>query len=108
MKMIQQQIQSRLDEYVRVFDEAKKLVNDDAVAIAIVGQIGKHLRVEQMAEQRRQRFQSKSAVRSNENGDEILATTKQLGYLKKLGVGVPTGLTKSRASELIDEAQEAK
>ncbi len=40
----------------------------------------------------------------NAGGDE-LATDKQLGFLKRLGVDVPEGCTKKRASELIDEKQ---
>ena len=38
------------------------------------------------------------------NGEQP-ATSKQLGYLKVLGVEVPAELTKQCASELIDEAQ---
>ena len=42
----------------------------------------------------------------NGNGDEP-ATEKQIGFLKDLGVKVPAGVSKRRASELIDEAQAA-
>ena len=41
---------------------------------------------------------------SNGNGDD-LATEKQIGFLKKLGVTVPAGVSKREASRLIDEAQ---
>ena len=48
--------------------------------------------------------------RANGNGKSVavagLATEKQLKFLDKLGVDIPSGLTKKQASELIDEAKE--
>ena len=65
----------------------------------ILQEIGKDGRVEKM------RGVSDVTVASLDSNGEQLATSKQLGFLKRLGVKVPPGLSKLEASRLIDEAQ---
>lgn len=81
-----------INEYAALFDAILKRTDDYGVAIAILEQLGKDRRMTAMHERQR----------SNGNSD-VPATSKQLGYLKQLGVETPAGLTKKAASELIDE-----
>ena len=82
--------------YVELFEEVKGRVGDDQVALGILQEIGKDGRVEKMC------ARGVSASIRDANGEQP-ATSKQIGYLKSLGVGVPTGLTKQGPSELIDQ-----
>lgn len=97
-----QQIGSRLTEYVQLFQEAKRLVNDESVAAVILEQIGKDSRMQRIIDERQN---GNGFANTLEVNGEQHATKKQLGYLKVLGVDVPAGLTKQRASELIDESR---
>ena len=45
------------------------------------------------------------SVNARESGGSDQMTAKQFGMLKYLGVEIPEGCTKQRASELIDEAK---
>jgi hypothetical protein len=94
-------MQNKLSEYIQLFEKVRAKVNDDNLAMQIVEQVGKDMRVEQMRGGR-------TAERaSSENAP---ATERQLGLLRRLGVPVSTyaHLSKARASELIDEAQAAR
>ena len=73
-------------------------VGSDEVAAVILEQVGK--------DQRCERMMGSSEFRRNavNDGDDTQATSKQISYLKRLGVEVTAGLTKQQASELIDEA----
>ncbi|MCH8823242.1 MAG: hypothetical protein IH984_07000 [Planctomycetes bacterium] len=88
-------IQAQVDFYADAFEKAQARVGDGELASLIVQQIGKDLRTAQI--------QGASGKSSNSNGD-VLATPKQLAYLKQLGVTVEEGISKKQASELIDEA----
>lgn len=99
------EITGRLNQYAAILAEARKLAKDEQAALAIVAEVGKHLRVAQMAEERQRRFNGNGNGNANPNGDEQPATQRQLGYLKHLGVDIPKGLTKKQASSLIDESQ---
>ena len=90
------QMKDRLVEYVELFQELRDKVGDDQIAVALVEQVGKDCRVEKM----HGRGQSTQG-----NGDQA-ATAKQLAFLRRLHVEVPSELTKTQASALIDEAQE--
>ena len=79
--------------YVELFEDLKARVGSDDVALAIVEQVGKDSRVERMRS---------SVVQNGTNGEQP-ATGKQIAYLKALKVDVSEGLTKSQASELIDQ-----
>ena len=94
-------MQNKLSEYIRLFEKVRAKVNDDNLAMQIVEQVGKDMRVEQMRSGRTpERASSENAP----------ATERQLGLLRRLGVPVSTyaHLSKARASELIDEAQAAR
>ena len=79
--------------YVELYEELKAKVGSEDVALAIVEQVGKDNRVERMRS---------SVVQNGTNGEQP-ATEKQIAYLKVLNVEVSEGLTKSQASELIDQ-----
>ena len=91
MKM---EMNERLEEYLDLFETVKARVGDEQVACEIINQVGKDGRCEKMQGSRR------STVNASDDGNEIPATSKQIGYLKRLGVAVPEGVTKYQASEL--------
>jgi hypothetical protein len=81
------------ERYINLYGEIRKKTGDDRVAQAILAEVAKDRRMQEMREEREAR-----------NGE--LATAKQLQYLENLGVKVKPGLTKKEASALIDEAVE--
>ena len=93
---------SRVAHYLKLFEEVKAKVDDDAVAMGILEQVGKDSRVEKMSGLRNGNRQGTST----EFGEQT-ATEKQLGFLRRLGVEIPVGVSKREASRLIDEAQVA-
>ena len=86
-------IQQRVDEYLKLYDDIKDRTGDERIALSILQEVNKDIRMAQIREER-------------ENGNDKPATEKQLNYLKKLGVDVSVDLTKKQASALIDEALE--
>ena len=82
-----------LESYIKLYEEIKERVQDEQLAATILREVAKDRRMAEIAE-----------AKSNGSGD-MSATPKQIGYLKKLGVEIEPGLTKARASELIDEAR---
>ena len=92
----------KANDYVQLFESIRSRVGNDDVALAIVEQLGKDHRVEQMRNGRSGSF----GVNGTNGSSEQAATEKQIAFLRDLGVSVPAGLTKVRASELIDAAQE--
>lgn len=88
--MMKEEMQGKLDFYLEAFQAAKQRVNSDQVASVIVQELAKDAR---MAQQR-----------AHESGQSESATSKQVEYLKKLGVTIPVGLTKQAASGMIDSA----
>ena len=99
------EIQDSLKTYIEVFDEAKKCVNDDAVAAALVEQVGKDHRASQIRAERNGNHAIHENGIGNDSNDDTPATEKQLAFLRRLGVDVDGDISKQRASELIDEAQ---
>lgn len=85
----------KIEGYLALFNEIEKRTGDDAVALAILEQIGKDTRM--AALQARERA-------NGSEGADVPATSKQLAFLARLGVPVEPGLTKQGASALIDEA----
>lgn len=85
------EIQNGVEEYVGLFNEVRKNVNTDDLAIALVEQIAKDRRTELLSQRA--------------NRVERRATWKQRQFLKSLGVNVPEGLTSFEASKLIEEAK---
>ena len=91
------EMQNRMTEYVDLFEEVRGKVGDDQIAVALVEQVGKDSRTELLRANR---------AASSEDVDPTAATRKQIGFLKRLGVEVPAGVSKQDASELIDQAQD--
>ena len=91
------QIQNRMEHYLALYEELQRKVADVSVASAIMNQVGKDMRMAQI------RAWNGNNVPTESNGLEP-ASSKQIGYLKSLGVKVPTELSKQQASGLIDEA----
>ena len=92
-------MQDTLKQYLELFEKARVKVSDDSTAMSLVEQVGKTLRTQQMRGE---------SAEEQISGDTQLATDKQIGFLKRLGVSVNSSdrLTKIQASKLIDEAQE--
>ena len=85
-------IEQKLESYLELLDEIKQRIGDDDIATALLGEIAKDLRMEQIQQER------------SFNGSAP-ATEAQIGYLKRLGAVIPDGLTRSQASKLIDSAK---
>jgi len=82
--------QQRVNGYVALFDAIAEKTESDAVAIAILQEMSKDRRGQQM-----------SGERVDKNGKP--ATDRQKRYLRKLGLEFPENITKAEASALIDE-----
>ena len=93
--------QARIDDYLEVYERANSVVKSAEITSAIIEQIGKDTRCEWLMNGR---SNGNGRPNGHGNGDQA-ATEKQLGFLKKLKVEVPAGLSKGEASRLIDEAQ---
>jgi len=89
------EMKERLEQYVELYENLKATVGDDHVVCEVLNQIGKDRRCAIM--------RGEQPLVETEN-DGVSATSKQIGYLKTLGVAIPKGLTKQQASELIDQA----
>ena len=87
-------IQEKLDGYVELFQQIKSKTGDDILARVMLQEIAKDKRMAQIREEREMR-----------NGEP--ATTRQLQFMKKLGIEIPAGVTKQQASMLIDEELES-
>ena len=83
-------IQAKLEAYLELFQEIKSRVGDEILARAILSEVSKDRRMEQIREEREMR-----------NGEP--ATTRQLQFMKELGIKIRAGITKKQASMLIDE-----
>lgn len=94
-------IREKVEEYLKLFDDIRARTGDDRTAVTILQEVKKDLR---MAQIRAERENSNGKSNSNGNDNGVLASAAQIGYLKKLGVKIPIGLTKKQASSLIDEA----
>jgi hypothetical protein len=90
-KMKQNNIMERVDEYLELYGEIKQRVDDDITARAILTEVSKDRRMDEIRKEQEAR-----------NGEP--ATAKQLAFLKNLGVSFKKGITKREASELLDEA----
>ena len=93
---MENEIGRRVTHYLEIFEQVRNKVGDEQIAVALVEQVGKDCRVERM---------HGPGQSTRGNGDQE-ATAKQLAFLRRLRVAVPSELTKIQASALIDEAQE--
>lgn len=82
--------QQRLNGYIALFEVISEKTDSDAVAIAILQEMSKDRRGQQM-----------SGERADKNGKP--ATDRQKGYMRKLGIEFPEDISKAEASALIDE-----
>jgi hypothetical protein len=84
-------IKEKVDGYLWLLEQIKqKTEEDSAVAIALLSEIRKDQRMEEIKEERE--------ARNNEP-----ATVKQMKFMDDLGIGYPKNVTKKEASALIDE-----
>ena len=81
----------RVGNYLKLFNDIKQSVGDDITARAILSEVSKDRRMDEIRSEQEAR-----------NGKP--ATAKQLAFLKDLGVSFRKGITRREASELIDEA----
>ncbi len=91
--------QANIDEYLAVYERVNPVVKNAEVTAAIIDQIGKDSRCSWMINGR-----SNGNDHSIGNGD-VPATEKQIEFMKRLNIEVPTDCTKQEASKLIDEAK---
>ena len=89
---------------VELYTQLRSRVESEGAALALLQEIGKTRRVEMMRA-RNGSVNGNNFGGNSSQGDQP-ATTKQLFYLKRLGINPPEGLTKRSASALIDEARE--
>ena len=99
---MENKITEKIEGYLKLLESIKVRVGDDRIAMDILKEVQKDLRMEQIREERASNGNSHN--NSHTGSNDRPATQPQINYLRKLGVSVPTGLTKKRASELIDEA----
>jgi hypothetical protein len=88
-------VQSKLDEYLRLLEQIKQKTNDERTAVALLQEVSKDRRSAEIREER-----------ETKNGDTVdsqPATEKQKQFMKKLGIKFPATVTKQEASLMIDE-----
>ncbi|MCL4216535.1 MAG: DUF3072 domain-containing protein [Candidatus Hydrogenedentes bacterium] len=95
-------LHERVKEYLELFQAIRQRTGDDRAAVAILQEVNKDIRMEQIREERANGFD----VGHGWNGGDEPATDRQLSYLKNLGVQVNGNLTKKKASAMIDEELE--
>ena len=84
---MKKEIQKSIDEYVELYDAIQEKTPGAEVAIAILQEVGKDKRTEQI----------------NEASSDGLATDKQKKYLQDLGVEFDDSITRKEASGLIEQ-----
>ena len=90
--MEQKTNEAKLQSYIKTYEQIRRQVPDDYTATAILQEMAKDARMQQIRAERM------------EQAETIPATEKQIAYLQRLGVEVPNHLTKEEASQLIDDA----
>ena len=83
-------MQSKLDEYMRLLEQIKHKTQDERTAVAVLQEVSKDRRSAEIREER--------GVEQSQP-----ATDKQKNFMKKLGIKFPDTVTKQEASTLIDE-----
>jgi hypothetical protein len=83
-------MQSKLDEYMRLLEQIKQRTTDEANAVSVLQELSKDRR---------------AAERQGEHEaqDSEPATEKQKNFMKNLKIKFPDTVTKREASVLIDE-----
>jgi len=80
-------IREKVEGYLWLFEQIKEKSGSETVALALLQEIGKDRRMEEMQE-----------AKNNEP-----ATSKQKKFMDDLGIKYPKTVTKKEASALIDE-----
>ncbi len=90
-------LKGRVGAYNELFDEIRNNVGDDSLALAILHNVAKDLRMEQIRSER-------------STSQDTQAPPRQKGFLRSLGVEFDEKLSKNAASELIEStlANEAR
>jgi hypothetical protein len=96
-------MQSKLDEYLRLLEQIKQKTTDERTAVSLLQEVSKDRRSAEIREERETKNGEgkKSEAKNNEP-----ATEKQKQFMKKLGIEYPADVTKQYASMLIDEKRE--
>ena len=82
--------QKRLNRYLELLEEISEKTNEESTAVALLHEIAKDTRAEQMRNERQTR---------NGNG----ATSKQKRLMKQLGLDFPETISRKEASVMITE-----
>ena len=96
-------MQSKLDEYLRLLEQIKQKTTDERTAVSLLQEVSKDRRSAEIREERETR---KSEGKKGEGKNNEPATEKQKQFMKKLGIEYPADVTKQYASMLIDEKRE--
>ncbi len=93
-------VDERVNHYIQLFETIRNKVGDDHLAMALLEQCGRDMRVAQM----RSNDQAERSVRAA--NQEAPASDRQRAFLDRLNVkNVPQNLSMAQASRMIDEAQ---
>jgi len=93
-------MQSKLDEYLRLLEQIKQKTTDERTAVSLLQEVSKDRR---SAEIREERETKNSKGKKGEAKNHEPATEKQKEFMDKLGIDYPADVTKQYASMLIDE-----
>ena len=88
-------MQSKLDEYLRLLEQIKQKTTDERTAVALLQEVSKDRRSAEIREERE--------TKNGDTQDSQPATEKQKQFMKKLGIKSPATVTKQEASLMIDE-----
>ena len=88
-------MQSKLDEYLRLLEQIKQKTQDERTAVALLQEVSKDRRSAEIREERE--------TKNDDTQDSQPATEKQKQFMKKLGIKFPATVTKQEASLMIDE-----
>ena len=88
-------MQSKLEEYVRLLEQIKQKTTDERTAVSLLQEVSKDRRSAEIREERE--------TKNSDTQDSQPATEKQKQFMKKLGIKFPATVTKQEASMMIDE-----
>lgn len=83
-------IQTKLDNYLELFEELKQKTGDERAALTLLQEVAKDRRMEEIRQEK-------------EGRNNQPATEKQKRFMDDLGIQYPKTVTKQEASVLIDE-----
>jgi len=88
-------MQSKLDEYLRLLEQIKQKTTDERTAVSLLQEVSKDRRSAEIREERE--------TKNSDTNNSQPATEKQKQFMKKLGIKFPAAVTKQEASLMIDE-----